>query len=84
MNMHELRSIDAELDAMANYQALQMRRLEANWPAESLLRKQEEFRLEVEHAVAVHYWTIKRNQAAQALVELSEAAIQCKPANISQ
>ena len=79
----ELRSLDAELDAIADHQSRQLARLEANWPADALRRKEVEHLIRLQHALAFAYWANERNQAALTLLMLSEVPIQCKAANIS-
>jgi len=73
--MNHLRSIDAEIDAL--YEQYQDSRVLVNWPASALRRK------ELEFEAALRYWLRQRQEAAVALVMLSEVPIQCKAATLS-
>ena len=79
----ELRALDAELDSIADHQSRQLARLEANWPADALRRKEAEHVIRLQHALAFAYWANERNQAALTLLMLSEVPIQCKAATLS-
>lgn len=71
-SIQDMKGIEAELDAIQNDRQVQLARLDANWPAHALKRKQ--LMIDQKYATAYAYWNEKL-EAAKALVYLSETAI---------